>query len=115
VHDAGGPFVARYFRDGKLVGVFAANAPEAIVAARRELNSEVAGEPGEPQTVVRVDRDVCIGNGRCARLLPTVFELDDEGIAEVKDVGTTEFAKLKSAELACPSGAIHVDGDDGRQ
>ena len=89
VTDTGGPFVARYYRVGELCGVFAADAPEAIVAARRELNREVANEPREVQTVVRVDRDVCIGNGRCVRLLPAVFELDDEGIAEVKDAGTT--------------------------
>ena len=96
--------------------MFAANAPDAIVAARRELdNTEGTNEPREVQSVVRVDRDVCIGNGRCVRLLPAVFELDDEGIAEVKDAGTTDLAKLKSAALACPSGAIHLDWDDGQQ
>lgn len=111
--DSAEPFVARYYHGSKLCAVFAANAPAAIAACRQGLNEEVVGEPNDGEAVVRVDRDVCIGNGRCVRLLPTVFELDDEGIARASNADAADLEKLKAVARACPSGAIHVGQDFG--
>ena len=33
---------------------------------------------------VKVNKDACIGCGACASICPDVFELNDEGLSEVK-------------------------------
>lgn len=35
--------------------------------------------------VVRVDQDLCTGDGLCVQLAPSVFEFDVDGLAYVKD------------------------------
>ena len=58
-----------------------------------------------------VDPDLCIGCGVCPNLAPDVFEMNDEGIAEVT-VDTvpsdSEDAAREAAE-ECPAEAITVE------
>lgn len=77
---------------------------------------------------VRVDRDLCIGAASCVALLPEVFELDEEGKAVIKHLKgdkTSEWTDAKdlSAEAkmvleaarACPTNAIIIEDDSGKQ
>jgi ferredoxin len=57
---------------------------------------------------VEVDRDLCIGSGDCERRAPTVFTVDDEGLAVVLDPSSVDEETLRSAAASCPSGAISI-------
>lgn len=64
-------------------------------------------------TKIKVDRDACIGCGACQAICPDVFELNDEGFAEVKDE-IKELEQLDDetkesaidAKEGCPTSAI---------
>ena len=58
-----------------------------------------------------VDPDLCIGCGVCPNLAPDVFEMNDEGIAEVKvDTVPAELEDVaKEAAEECPSEAITIE------
>ena len=73
----------------------------------------------EPHKVVHFKKD-CISCGACAAISPDYFEMDDEGLAELKgstivddhqelDINTEE-AKAMNQEAAdvCPVQIIHV-------
>jgi ferredoxin len=60
---------------------------------------------------VSVDQDVCIGSGTCVQIAAGVFELNDEGVAQVVDQTAAELADLQLAEGSCPVAAISV-GDE---
>ncbi len=63
---------------------------------------------------VRVDRVRCIGSGVCTRIAPSVFELDDDGIAVVIDPEGDGRAAVVAAAETCPTDAILVF-DGGRR
>ena len=73
---------------------------------------------------VKVNKDACIGCGACASICPDVFELNDEGLSEVKveeenkeKEEKEEFVSVKEelqdevrdAADSCPTGAIEVN------
>ncbi len=60
---------------------------------------------------VSVDEDVCIGSGTCVGIAPAVFQLSDEGVAQVIDRNGAELADLHRAEDSCPVAAISVEED----
>ncbi len=62
---------------------------------------------------VIVDRDTCIGCGRCQEICPAVFHLDEEaGKAEVIDPDACEYVGCcEAAEENCPVEAITVEED----
>lgn len=77
---------------------------------------------------VRVDRDLCIGAASCIALLPEVFELDEEGKAVIKRLAgdkssdwtdvkqlSAEAQMVLEAARSCPTNAIIVEDDDGKQ
>lgn len=57
---------------------------------------------------VKVNKDVCIGCGACQAICPNVFEIGDDGHAEVKTdaVAEEETANVQDAKESCPVGAI---------
>jgi len=64
---------------------------------------------------VKVDRELCTSVATCVEVAPNTFELDDEGIAVVKnDKGDAEETILQAAK-SCPVNAIFVYDDDGKQ
>ncbi len=63
----------------------------------------------------RVDRDLCIGAANCVAIAPTVFQLDDERKAIILDVSSVDEDTLMEAAESCPTSAIIVEEDDGRQ
>lgn len=77
---------------------------------------------------VKVNKDACIGCGACASICPDVFELNDEGLSEVKveeenkekeekeevvSVKEELQDEVRDAADSCPTGAIEVN--EGRE
>jgi ferredoxin len=60
---------------------------------------------------VSIDEDVCIGSGTCVGIAAAVFELNDEGVAQVVDSTAAELADLHRAEDSCPVAAIIVEDE----
>lgn len=70
---------------------------------------------------VKVNKDACIGCGACAAICDEVFEINDEGLSEVKveenSENKEEFISVKEelqdevrdAADSCPTGAIEVE------
>jgi ferredoxin len=61
---------------------------------------------------ILIDRDKCVGHGRCYSLAPAVYDPDDEGFAELTDGDTPATPELRAqARLGvetCPEGAISL-------
>ena len=57
---------------------------------------------------VKVNKDVCIGCGACQAIAEKVFEVGDEGTAEVisDNIGSDIEEDVKEAIESCPTGAI---------
>ena len=70
---------------------------------------------------VKVNKDACIGCGACAQICDEVFELNDDGLNEVKveeeNKEKDEFVSVKEelqdevrdAAESCPTGAIEIE------
>ena len=58
-----------------------------------------------------VKNDACIGCGACASIEPAVFEINDEGLANVKgaDIPEDKVSSASEAAESCPTGAIVVE------
>lgn len=64
---------------------------------------------------VGVVRDLCIGAANCVAAAPTVFELDAEDKAVVLDPDSVGEEDLWRAAKSCPTKAIVLEGDEGKQ
>ena len=62
-----------------------------------------------------IDRDLCIGSGTCSEELPEVFELDDEGIAIIKNPEGADDDSILEAAGNCPTEAIILEDEAGNQ
>lgn len=60
---------------------------------------------------ITVDPELCMGSGNCSFWAPGVFELDDDGIAQVVDVNAQPADKVILAAQGCPTQAIAVVQD----
>lgn len=60
-------------------------------------------------------RDLCIGASSCIVVAPGVFELDSELKAIVKDPNGADAHTILEAARACPTLAIFLYDDDGKQ
>ena len=57
---------------------------------------------------VRVDRELCEANGVCVRLVPEVFELNDDDLLQLKQERPAEGLRerLEHAVRRCPKQAL---------
>ena len=57
---------------------------------------------------VKVNKEACIGCGACVAIADEVFEINDEGLSEVKVEANLEECKEKVQEAieSCPTAAI---------
>lgn len=81
----------------------------------------------EEPLLVRVDQDLCTGDGLCVQLAPAVFEFDVDGLAYVKspagdlltDEGATTPVPARCVQdviesaTGCPGECIFVERADG--
>jgi ferredoxin len=60
---------------------------------------------------VTVNMDVCESNGLCVGIAPTVFEIDDNDVLQLKvaDVPEELAASVVQAARACPKQAISIE------
>lgn len=60
---------------------------------------------------VRVDQDLCTGDGICEEVCPEIFEVREDGLAYVKEEGVPDDLEdaVKEAAEQCPSEAIIVE------
>ena len=60
---------------------------------------------------LKINKDKCIGCGACQALVPDVFEINDEGVAEVivEVVPENLEEEVKDASESCPVNAIEVN------
>jgi ferredoxin len=77
---------------------------------------------------VRVDQDLCTGDGLCVQYAPDVFEFDVDGLAYVKDAsGELQLASGAAVDvpaglaaavidsaIECPGECIHVTDAEGK-
>jgi ferredoxin len=63
---------------------------------------------------IEIDREKCMGSGNCSFWAPGTFDLDDEGIAIVKDPEGDPEDKVLLAGQGCPTQAIAIWRDDER-
>ena len=82
----------------------------------------------EQQLRVRVDQDLCTGDGLCVQYAPDVFEFDVDGLAYVKDsagelqlaagvevdVPAGQAAAVVDSAIECPGDCIHVTDTEGK-
>ncbi len=54
-----------------------------------------------------VDQEVCIGCGVCVELVPDVFRMTEEQLAEVFDPRGAPEETIREAMEACPVSCIH--------
>ena len=68
------------------------------------------------ELTVQIDRLLCVGFGDCLEVSPDAFELDEEGIAVLRD-GVTEVdpTELMDACRSCPVDALTVFDAEGTQ
>jgi ferredoxin len=56
--------------------------------------------------MVRIDKDKCIGCGACSTTCQEVFEIGDDGKAQVKANAKKDAKCIKEAIKNCPTEAI---------
>lgn len=63
---------------------------------------------------VKVNQEACIGCGACQAIAEEVFEINDEGLSEVKvnEVSSELVEKANEAIESCPTEAIVEVKDD---
>jgi ferredoxin len=66
-------------------------------------------------TKIVVDRDLCIGAATCVVVAPQAFQMDGENKAYVVDMNAHDADTLIAAAESCPTKAVFLYDEDGRQ
>ena len=64
---------------------------------------------------IEVARELCTSVASCIAVAPGTFELDDEGIAIIKDIKGDDEKTILQAAQSCPVNAIILYDDNGKQ
>jgi ferredoxin len=68
-----------------------------------------------PEREIVVDRELCMGSGMCIVYAPGTFAHDDETKAVVVDPNGDPIESIRNAVQACPTSAITIHEEDGRE
>jgi len=60
---------------------------------------------------VKVDHDLCSGDGICVEIAPEIFEMneDDQAIVLVDEVPPEHVDAVREAAESCPEGCIYIE------
>ncbi len=60
---------------------------------------------------IKVNHDACIGCGACLSVGKDLFEMNEDGLSEVKmeEVPEEKQEAAKEAQESCPTGAIEIE------
>lgn len=58
---------------------------------------------------IKVDQNFCIGCGTCVALCPQVYQLNNQGKAEVKEKANYSACEIQETVDSCPAGAISLN------
>ena len=64
---------------------------------------------------IKVDKELCISVGSCVAIAAKTFQLDDEGIAYITDPDGDNEAAIIAAAQSCPTKAIIIEDENGKQ
>lgn len=64
---------------------------------------------------IEIDRELCISVASCVAVAPNTFELDDKGIAIIKNPTGDDAKTILQAAQSCPVNAIRIFDDNGQQ
>lgn len=64
---------------------------------------------------LKIDRDKCIGSGKCTAIAPEIFVIDDRNKVLVKEADKASAETLLHAAEQCPSGAIYLIDEETRK
>lgn len=66
---------------------------------------------------LKVNQDVCIGCGACAAICTEVFDINEDGLAEVvvDEIDDKNVEDALDAKEGCPTGAIVEVLDDAKE
>ncbi|MFA6253620.1 MAG: ferredoxin [Patescibacteria group bacterium] len=64
---------------------------------------------------IEIDRELCISVASCVAIAPSTFELDDKGIAVIKNLKGDDEKVILQAAQSCPVNAIIIYDDAGQQ
>lgn len=64
---------------------------------------------------IKVINDLCISAATCIIKAPETFDLDDDGIAYVKEGTWDDAQTIIAAAMSCPTTAIIIEDLDGKQ
>jgi ferredoxin len=60
---------------------------------------------------VRVDPELCVGDGTCVEICPEIFEMEgDVAVAKTEEVPREIDGKCREAVESCPVEAILIEG-----
>ncbi|MGY2129101.1 ferredoxin [Blastococcus sp. SYSU DS0617] len=61
---------------------------------------------------VQVDRERCVTSGVCESLAPEVFEIDDDGVLQVRrpEPDDDQLDDVRDAVQQCPARALALEG-----
>ena len=64
-----------------------------------------------------VDRDSCRGYGNCLIAVPSVFDVDDDGLVVLlkDDVSEDELSAVERATYDCPTNSITIESDEAAE
>jgi Leucine-rich repeat (LRR) protein/ferredoxin len=75
-------------------------------------NTLADGVPRSDKLKITIIRDECIGDGACCDDAPATFELDDDGIAILKEGDLDSRETIVGAARDCPTDAIVVEDEE---
>ena len=76
--------------------------------------NEFTGNP-DSKVKIKVINELCISAGTCIIHAPETFDLDEGGIAYVKEGTWNEAQEIIAAAASCPTTAIIIEDLEGNQ
>lgn len=72
-------------------------------------------EAKDRKVKIKIINELCISVATCTVVAPKTFDLDDDGIAYVKEGTLDEAQTIIEGAKSCPTAAIIIEDLDGKQ